>query len=302
LFSHFIFETMPSLEETGSIDRGQARIMMPMMLSQQYSLYQLLALSAMHMSYTHVDKANQHLDEARALQTQALCSFNEAHVGVTIENCVPMLIFSTLIGLHSLAEVTATADAGAGGVLDRFVTYMNLHRGVRAIISQSWKFLRQTSVSAVLDRAESAISHASSPHGQAEAAATADRLSNLLDQADMSEESRQVCRVAVSQLGIVYQTDSDSVESASQAHASGLIWVWPINMSSEFTDLLSMRKPEALIILAYYAVLLHRRRRVWLVGNVGGILIEEISRCLGTFWKRWLEWPNEVLAPKQGVR
>jgi hypothetical protein len=299
LFSHFIFETMPSLEETGSVDRGQVRIMMPMMLSQPYSLYQLLALSAMHMSYIHVKEAKQDLEEARALQTQALCSFNEAHIGVTVENCVPKLIFSTFIGLYALAEVTATADVDAGGVLDGFVTYMNLHRGVRAIISQSWNFLRQTSVSPILDRAESAISHASSPYGLAAAAAVADRLSNLLDQADMSEKSRQVCRVAASQLGVVYQTNLDSVESASQVHAPGLIWVWPINLSSEFTDLLSMRKPEALIILAHYAVLLHRRRPMWLVGNVGGILIEEISRFLGTFWKRWLEWPNEILAHGQ---
>jgi hypothetical protein len=64
--------------------------------------------------------------------------------------------------------------------------------------------------------------------------------------------------------------------------------------------LLSRRKPEALIILAHYAVLLHRRRRVWLVGNVGWILIQEISKFLGTFWKTWLDWPNEVIAPHQG--
>ena len=97
--------------------------------------------------------------------------------------------------------------------------------------------------------------------------------------------------MAASQLDVVYRTGSDSV-----VPGSGLIWVWPINLSGEFTDLLSMRKPEALIILAHYAVLLHHRRRVWLVGNVGGILIQEISKFLGTFWKSWLDWPNEVIA------
>jgi hypothetical protein len=39
---------------------------------------------------------------------------------------------------------------------------------------------------------------------------------------------------------------------------------------------------------------------MWLVGNVGRILIEEISRFLGSFWKHWLEWPNEMLAQTQG--
>jgi len=289
LFSHFIFETLPSLAETGSVDHGQTRTIMPMMLSQPYTLYQLLALSAMHMRYTHTESANWHLEEARTLQTQALCAFKDAHIEVTADNCVPMLSFSTLIGLHALAEVAGNADAGAGDVLDGFVTYMNLHRGVRAIISQSWTFLNQTSVAPIFERAENAIHHALSSQRET-AVAVARRLQTLLDEADMSEDSRQICRVAASQLDVVYQTGSDSA-----APGAGLIWVWPINLSSEFTDLLSMRKPEALIILAHYAVLLHRRRRVWLVGNVGRILIQEISKFLGTFWKTWLDWPNEVI-------
>jgi hypothetical protein len=294
LFSHFVYETLPSLEETGLIPHGQARIMMPMMITQPYTLYQILALSAMHMCYRHPEEVNWHREEARALQTQALCAFNDTRIEITVENCVPMLTFATLTGLHALAEVAGNADAGVSGVLDGFVTYMNLHRGVRAIIHQSWEFLGQTSVASVLEIAENAINCASSSNGQT-AVAVAERLSNFLDQADMSEKSRQVCRMATSQLDLVYRTASDSA-----APGSGLIWVWPINLSSEFTDLLSMRKPEALIILAHYAVLLHRRRRVWLVGNVGRILIEEISRFLGTFWKAWLKWPNEELAMPGG--
>ena len=294
LFSHFIFETLPSLAETGSVDHEQTRTMMPMMLSQPYTLYQLLALSAMHISYKNTEEPTSHLEEARALQTQALVAFNDAHIEVTVENCVPMLTFSTLIGLHALAEVTKNADAGTGGVLDGFVTYMKLHRGVQAIISQSWTFLGQTSAASIVEHAEKTINHASSFQREA-TVAVAHHLYTLLDQADMGEDSRQVCRVAVSQLDIVYQADPNSA-----VPGSGLVWVWPINLSSEFIDLLSMRKPEALIILAHYAVLLHRRRRVWLVGNVGGILIQEISKSLGTFWKIWLDWPNEVVAQDQG--
>ena len=290
LYSHFIFETLPSLAELGSVDHEQIRTMMPMMLTEPYTLYQLLAVSAMHMSYIHMEEADRHLEEAKDLQTQALCAFNDAHIEVTVENCVPMMSFSTLIGIHALAEVAGNADADARGVLDGFVTYMNLHRGSRAIVSQSLSFLSQTSVAPIMRSSEDAMHHASPSHRDT-AVAVAHRLHTLLDQADSSEESREVCRVAASQLDVVYRTGSDSV-----VPGSGLIWVWPLNLSGEFTDLLSMRKPEALIILAHYAVLLHHRRRVWLVGNVGGILIQEISKFLGTFWKSWLDWPNEVIA------
>jgi hypothetical protein len=65
--SHFIYETLPSLEETGSIENGQARALMPVILSEPYTMYQLLALSFMHVSYQHSEEANWHLEEARAL-------------------------------------------------------------------------------------------------------------------------------------------------------------------------------------------------------------------------------------------
>lgn len=294
LLSHFIYETLPSLAETGSIDDTQARALMPAILSEPYAMYQVLALSAMHMSYQHPEEADRHREEARALQTQALCTFNSAHIEVTPDNLVSIMSFSTMTGLHALSEVAGNAEVGPGGVLDGFVTYMNLHRGVRAIISQSWGFLNQTSVAPLFERSTSAIHHAICSNGQT-AVAVAERLSNLLDHADMSEESRQTCSVAASELTVVYQTEPDVEKPSNQPPGTGLIWVFPINLSSEFTALLSMRKPEALIILAHYAVLLHRRRRVWLVGNVGRVLIEEISRFLGSFWKTWLDWPNEVL-------
>jgi hypothetical protein len=174
---------------------------------------------------------------------------------------VSVISFSTLIGLRALAEVAGNVDVGAGGVLDRFVTYMNLHRGGRAIISQCWRFLNQISVAPLVERTTSAIHHAFSSNGQT-AVVVADRLSNLLDHADMSEESRQVCSVAASQLTVVYQTEPVVGKSSIQPPGNGLLWVFRINLSSEFTKLSSMRKPETLIILAHYAVLLHRRRRV----------------------------------------
>ncbi|KAH4927497.1 hypothetical protein HBI79_138460 [Parastagonospora nodorum] len=230
LFSHFIFETLPSLKETGSIDNGQARALMPAVLSELYTIYQLLALSAMHVSYQSPEEANWHLEEARALQTQALCAFNNAYIEVTVDNCVSIMSFSTLISLYNLANVAGNANVSAGGVLDAFITYMNLHQG--------------TSVASLLEQTTSAIDYALSCNNRT-AVAVANCLFNLLDYADISKESQQVCSTAV----------------------------FLINLSSKFTALLSMHKLEALIILAYYA----------LVSNVSRILIKEILRFLGTF-------------------
>ncbi|KAJ1323442.1 transcriptional activator protein UGA3 [Microdochium nivale] len=61
-----------------------------------------------------------------------------------------------------------------------------------------------------------------------------------------------------------------------------------------FRELLAQRRPEALVIFAHYAVLVHRAGEYWGVGRTAGkVLVDGIVGILGGFWRRWLEWPVE---------
>jgi hypothetical protein len=295
LLSHFIFETAPSLEEGRSPDREYLRVMMPTILSAPYLMHQALGLAALHLSHTRTAEVKHYRDEATALQTQALYLFNDTITEITTENCVSMLMFASLLGFHSLAEAVTASETDAENFLDRFVTYLNLHRGVRSVTDQSWKFLTQSNLSSILTRAERSLGAASSQMPE-QATLVANHLDSLLDHADMGIASITACRDAVSHLQLIYQSELSAGDvPGEEQQATGLIWAWPILLSAVFTDLLMRRNPEALIILCYYAVLLHQRRRLWLVGNAGRMLIEAITRFLGTYWKQWLDWPNEML-------
>jgi hypothetical protein len=290
LINRFIFETGPSVFEGGSIDNESFRAVMPVALSAPYVMYQMLALSALHLSHTRTAQTIQYREEATFLQTKALSLFNDSWVEITTESCVPILLFSSLLSLHTLEEAVTASKTDVGGFLNRFVTYLNLHRGVRVVTSQSWQLLSQSNITFILDRAERAL-HATSLQSQGQATFVTDQLHSLLRDADMGPESEQACREAVES---VYQSES-STEETSAEKAPGSIWTWPILLSAVFTDLLMKRRPEALIILCHYAVLLHRRRHIWLVRNAGQMLISEITRFLGTYWLDWLDWPNQML-------
>lgn len=295
LFSHFIFQTAPSFYDGAVPDLDQLPAMMPAMLSFEYVMYEILALAALHLSHTEPGQAAYHREEATALQTRALSLFNDAGTEATAETCLPMLVFSSFLGLHTLAEaVTASKNDGIG-FLDKFVTYLNLHRGVRLVTGQAWELLSRSRISPMLKRAEHALERAQSQPEQGQATLIAERLKSLLDDANMEPSSKQACRDAVSQLQLVYQYELHSGQLPREEQAPGLIWAWPTMLPGTFTRLLMERRPEALIVLCYYAVLLHRRRRMWLVGDAGQRLIEEMSRFLGTYWREYLEWPNQML-------
>lgn len=75
----------------------------------------------------------------------------------------------------------------------------------------------------------------------------------------------------------------------------GAVIAWPVMIPEEYVDALHMGRPEALIILAHYAVLLHTYRQLWVFGDGGRFLIESICDSFGADWEDWLEWPMEVL-------
>jgi hypothetical protein len=63
-----------------------------------------------------------------------------------------------------------------------------------------------------------------------------------------------------------------------------------------FTGLLTQRRPEAIAIMGYWALLLHYSRSLWHVADSGSHLLNSISGYLGKDWEPWLAWPVSVLA------
>ena len=295
LLSNFMLETVPSLEIRNHLDVGNMRTIMPSILSAPYLLYQTLALSALHLSHTKPEKAESYHADATSLQIEALASFDRCLGNIDSSNCESMLIFASFLGIHSLAETVMTVENDSDSFLDRFVTYLNLHRGVQTVTSQSWALLLQSRISPILQQASFELDLAAS-HSSDRAVSVTNQLNRLLDDADMSMENDIACRDAVSRLHLTYQADylEDSC-SEEVRHSSGLIWTWPVLISGTYTELLQRRQPEALIILCHYAVLLHNRRSMWPVGSAGRMLIESITKSLGSYWRHWLEWPNVVI-------
>ncbi|KAI1277344.1 hypothetical protein F5Y07DRAFT_388600 [Xylaria sp. FL0933] len=70
---------------------------------------------------------------------------------------------------------------------------------------------------------------------------------------------------------------------------------WPVVVPTEFINLVEERRPEALIVIAYYAVLMHDTKGYWISGDAGAFIIRSITHFLGNHWAEWLRWPNETV-------
>lgn len=104
-----------------------------------------------------------------------------------------------------------------------------------------------------------------------------------------------VCSEAIRSLIWVYKCQVVSTKELG-FRGPRKITAWPTLLSAEYTELLVQRRPEALIILGYFSVLLHMCRYFWAIGNAGQILLGALEAYLPDQWRSWLEWPRMMIS------
>ncbi|KAI9152329.1 Sterol uptake control protein [Paramyrothecium foliicola] len=252
-----------------------------------YLLIEALALSAAHLSTSQTDpaKRQKHLQTAEVLQTQALSLFNQAQVQVTEDNCVPIFLFSSTLGMHALFNLTA---AGPGNFIAKFIQYLQIHRGIRIALGDSWQTIRNSGVIPHLVALNSINLDQPKTSGPAD---ETDILIGLLSESK-STLGEFIYRTYMSAAELLQQVFENYRNLPSHIRCSVII-TWPLKVSSEYVDLVNQRQPIALLILTYWAVLLHHERKYWVFNNSGQLLVESVSEYVGPYWDKWLAAPRE---------
>lgn len=284
LFYHALNERALYVGAGESYAQTMTELVIPPAISHPFLMNEVLAMSALHLAIVRPERQQQLESAAAELQTSALSAFNQTCHEVTSSNCLPMFIFSSLIGNHVFHTTFKNHSENFHAFLEEFVKYMQLHRGVRSVTSSHWGLLSGITARALMLDDETRLPTPGVAQGN-----ECDSLRKLLDTADLGPATKDTYIQAVNSLQ--WGFDAQRVRKVV-----GLTYAWPIQISSEYVQLLKQRRPEALAILAYYAVMLHSHRDVWLVGGAGRYLIESISGYLGTYWENWLAWPNAALA------
>ncbi|RHZ64488.1 hypothetical protein CDV55_102376 [Aspergillus turcosus] len=284
LFYHLCTETFPELDRRKNADHFLT--IMPHLLRAPYVANELLAFSALHLSTKHPERREYYRNHAAQLQTHALAIFKETELEVNQETCVPLFFFSAILGLHTLCDVLVYRENDFDRFVDKFVHCFRLHRGIRAICGKAWDMLHQSVLKQLIVDGESLY------HFDGRLGAGCDKLLNLVQAAKLGATLTDIYKQAIEHL----QSSTNALmATGSLAGSINGSSGWPVLVSPEYIDLLLQRRPEALVILAHYAILLHSCRDSWMFGDGGRFLIESIRDFLGPDWTEWLEWPIKAL-------
>ncbi|KAF4445880.1 sterol uptake control protein 2 [Fusarium austroafricanum] len=253
-----------------------------------YALDQLLALSADHLATLHPESTASYRRTATELQTRALTYFNRDSQEIVSHN-IPQFLFSSLLSLHMLYDTFSQYRASFHVFIERFCDSVSLHRGVRSTTSPAYQALLDSPLAPFFK-------------GIKDAAELGDKgdecapLITIIENSDLSPATVNACIGAAQMLQWAFNVHRNLPQSLNVQAASG----FPVRLSDEFVQPLRKHRPEALLVLAYYGVLLHRCRHTWLFGDSGAFLIHLIADHLGSYWKEALRWPLEELEIDQG--
>jgi hypothetical protein len=246
-------------------------------------MYETLALSAIHLSIKHPSKSELYLTESTTLQAKALSLFNYTNQTISQETIIPAFLFSAVLGLHVFCDTFLTPSPDLNTFLDRLVQSIRILGGVRALVGDSWEYIKNSDLKdllldePVVNRDDEVTHTLEDLHASFSQSRTLSAF-----------ESKVYCE-AISGLIKVYSSNS------SLGSSDGFI-SWQISVSAEYTELINERKPEALVVLAYFSIVLHTKRAFWAVGNAGRLLLTAIEEYLGEEWIEWLVVPKRIVA------
>ncbi|KAK0766063.1 hypothetical protein N5P37_002005 [Trichoderma harzianum] len=247
--------------------------------------------------------------------------------------CVPRFLFASLLSNQVLAETLLQhqqpqllpyhhdvmgvhGGGGGGGVIggggasggaisfhgfiERMVECIHLHRGVLAQVRPTWDYLMQSELYPLLHITHDANIAAVTLKSGTECTA----LRQMIDAAAspvsrygdaspprLDQASADACRVAIDSLQWAFDMHRALPEQDISHAPSAFI----VTLEAEYVDVLRTLLPEALMILAYLGVLIHRCRHFWTFGTAGANLIRAIAGYLGGHWHEPLAWPLKVI-------
>ncbi|RYP02422.1 hypothetical protein DL764_005801 [Monosporascus ibericus] len=256
----------------------------------------LLAVSALHLR----SSAPQDQDLVRASHAYMAATLSEYGAslgsGINESNAEALFLTASLIAFQSTASRIFTRD-DSGDIKDRSdgyvlpLSWFHSFQGVKAVVASSWQWLRHSRVVVPIIEAQPALNLNLSEH---ETTFFGDLLTGLdeeLAQNDDESPGYLLTRQA-------YQHAVAVLNWAHKIPHTGAPLVFLATVSRRFIELLAMRRPRALAILASYFALLKCLDGLWWLR---GVARREVMGIVSLFdpddeeWWPRLQWPLRIV-------
>lgn len=253
-------------------------------------LHLILALSALHLAHTNPASREQYIHQADSHFIFGVRTVTSVLSQLNADNCQKIYMAAVLVCFVYFGrgprrgEYLIFSDAGAA-------EWQILMRGVCTILSS----YHGRVFSGILDPRDEEAERVLSDHMRVELhehSIHVEALQRLVEQEITDEGHRAVYNAAIKDLleimREVYERRSPGDPGVGLMH---LLIGWLYRLPEDFVGLLQEKEPRALVVLAYWAVMLKYMDSVWFMKGWSEHVLSGISACLKPEYRPWIEWP-----------
>jgi len=257
--------------------------------SNEFLMNSMLAISALHLAYLQPQRRQALLQRASVSQNRALAQHRQ---DVSIQESSTSVHAALAFGGFAVPYVLAQSrelGASVGRVPsldDNSPHWFHVIRGLVHMTIKRWPELSSGPFGPLLTKNQYPVDPKDNPED-----IQLLRIKDLLVQDDdtpvIDQYALNICSETLEELRRVAAVP---YSASRKLGILAIINIWPGTISREFIVLLHERRPEALVILAHYCVLLKRGSSYWYLEGVGAKMLVEIANILGERWLPWIQW------------
>jgi Fungal specific transcription factor domain len=288
-FSTIVYQTLS--EETVVQDLWQHDVPKEA-LQHTHLMHAILALSALHLQCNSDDEQQTAKYRESAIQHYdlALSQLKLLVVEIDKANCGSVLSAATLLGFFS--SVYNRFEEDASRVLTDLWFNHQLLRGIPTIMEHTAPYFGEIKMSAIFT--PKPWDHVPVPAGFQHGMDILRVNISVFGGGD--ESQNEIYLSAVQKL-----TENVKAEIANPQHIT-ISYMFLPAADRKYMALVAARDQMALVIVAHYAIILHRQRHRWWMGDNGVRLFGAVKGLLDPGFRALVEWPEQFLLEHAGTQ
>lgn len=270
-----------------------------------FLMHEILALAALQLSYARPLKAAYYHGASTTHLTTALQLFQSAISDLTAENFQACFAFTTIMFTFAWTSQDSNLpnhlffgpDCAENESTFPHSQWVKLYRGTNFILKSTWENLSRGPFKVLFDPwidFQRDYIPPLDPVDDSHVSSLASAWSST-SACDLPLEERQHLDNGLDMLKRVFGL----LRAPNAPSPLSVVMSWFSSITDEMEAMLSRRVKEALLIVAYYCVCIHRVSHVSWMSGKGKNLLQTTLDELGPGWEQWTAWPIEVVLGRE---
>jgi hypothetical protein len=290
VYHHLVYHYSASVIPEAKLRSDAFQRLLEHSLSCDFLMHSFMALSALHL-YSRNTSRSEVFDRACYLQGIAIQHVQPVIANLRQEDSMAALLFSSNTSAFGLAEYMLNPHHDDTDPIDKIIECFQLSRGIKIVVSPYWPYLTKTWLKTLFRTNPEDAAHENQIRATLGSEYPTYSMVRSLAFGQEDAERRKCCLETIE--GVFTSIGALSKHPEDYPTSGYLVNQWIVTLPPVFKDMLVERRPIALIILAYWAVLSSINPRPWHLRGLAEVLIARIETILGDEWAEFLRWPKD---------